>query len=85
MRKHLWTGLVFFAAPNGMIGWLIMIIIDGEDYLTTTEAARHLGVCDESIRRWVRLDRLPARKLGFQYFILEKDVEEYAKVKEKSP
>lgn len=83
MRKHLWMGLAFFVAPNGIIRRLRMVI-DGHDYLTATEAARRLGVCDETIRRWVRLGRLPARKLGFQYFILGKDVEEYAKAKAKS-
>lgn len=82
MRKHLWMGLAFFVAPNGIIGLLIMVI-DGTDYLTATETARRLGVCDETIRRWIRLGRLPARKLGFQYFILKKDVEEFAQAKEK--
>ena len=48
--------------------------IDGQYYITVMEAARRLRVSDETIRRWVRLGRLPARKLGFQYFILEKDV-----------
>lgn len=55
------------------------MVIDGEHYLTATETARRMGVCDETIRRWIRLGRLPARKLGFQYFILKKDVEEYTK------
>lgn len=83
MRKHLWMGLAFFVAPNGIIRWLRMII-NGAGYLTATETAKRLGVCDETIRRWVRLGRLPARKLGFQYFILERDVEEYTKAKAKS-
>jgi len=57
---------------------------NGNHYLTATKAARRLGVSDETIRRWVRLGRLPARKLGVQYFILEKDVEECAKAEEKA-
>ena len=57
---------------------------NGNHYLTATEAARRLGVSDETIRRWVRLGRLPARKLGVQYFILEEDVEECAKAEEKA-
>ena len=57
---------------------------NGNHYLTATKAARRLGVSDETIRRWVRLGRLPARKLGVQYFILEKDVEECAKAGEKA-
>jgi len=49
------------------------------------EAAKRLGVCEETIRRWARLGRLPARKLGFQYFILEKDVLECVQAMGKSP
>ena len=49
--------------------------LEGNHYLTATEAARRLAVSDETIRRWVRLGKLPARKLGLQYFILEEDVE----------
>lgn len=51
-------------------------MIDGQSYLTAVEAARRLGVSDETIRRWIRLGKLPARKLALQHFILEKDVEE---------
>lgn len=59
--------------------------IDGQSYITAMEAAKRLGVCEETIRRWARLGKLPARKLGFQYFILEKDVLERAKAMGKSP
>ncbi len=59
--------------------------IDGQSYLTAMEAAKRLGVCEETIRRWARLGRLPARKLGFQYFILEKDVLECVQAMGKSP
>ena len=61
-----------------------MVQLNGNHYLTATEAAKRLGVSDETIRRWVRLDKLPARKLGLQYFILEQDVAGMAKVKQKS-
>ncbi len=53
---------------------MVAIPINGESYLTAVEAAIRIGCCDETIRRWVRLGRLPARKLGFQLFILERDV-----------
>jgi excisionase family DNA binding protein len=62
----------------------MMIQLDGNHYLTATQAAKRLEVSDETIRRWARLGRLPARKVGLQYFILEQDVEELAKVKPKS-
>ena len=61
-----------------------MVQLDGNHYLTATEAAKQLGVSDETIRRWVRLGRLPARKVGLQYFILEQDVAGLAEVKQKS-
>jgi len=61
-----------------------MVQFNGNHYLTVTEVAKRLKVSDETIRRWVRLDKLPARKLGLQYFILEKDVEECAKAGEKT-
>lgn len=69
----------FFAADEAMGER-----INGQSYLTATEAARRLLVCDETIRRWVRLGKLPVRKLGFQYFILEKDVDGLPKAREKS-
>ena len=85
MRKHLMKGFWFFycTEPNdGTIG--MMVQLDGNHYLTATEAAKRFEVSDETIRRWVRLGRLPARKVGLQYFILEQDVEELARVKPKS-
>jgi len=49
--------------------------LDNEDHVNVIEAARRIGVSDETIRRWIRLGRLPAEKLGLQYFIPEKEVE----------
>jgi len=60
------------------------MIINGRHYLTAVEAARCIRVSDETIRRWVREGRLPAMKLGFQYFILQEDVDKYAKAGEKT-
>lgn len=55
--------------------------LNGEDYLNVVQAARHLGVSDETVRRWIRLGKLSTRKLAQQYFILEKDVEELLRAK----
>jgi len=80
MRKHFCERVLAFFVPAEEE----MLQFNGNFYLTATEAAKRLEVSDETIRRWVRLGRLPARKLGMQYFILEKDVEECAKAGEKA-
>jgi excisionase family DNA binding protein len=42
--------------------------------LTVPEAARRLGRDPETIRRWIRSGRLPARKVGTQHVIEEQDL-----------
>lgn len=53
--------------------------LDNEVYLDAVEAARRIGVSDETIRRWIRLGKLQARRLGIKYLILERDVKELAR------
>src|SRR5206468_315185 len=43
--------------------------------LTVPEAARRAGRDPETIRRWIRLGRLRARKVGTQHVIEEGDLE----------
>jgi excisionase family DNA binding protein len=43
--------------------------------LTVPEAARRAGRDPETIRRWIRLGRLRARKVGTQHVIAEDDLE----------
>ena len=43
--------------------------------LTVPEAARRAGRDPETIRRWIRLGRLRARKVGTQHVIEEDDLE----------
>jgi excisionase family DNA binding protein len=43
--------------------------------LTVPEAARRAGRDPETIRRWIRVGRLPARKVGTQHVIEEADLE----------
>ncbi|MFN2610021.1 MAG: helix-turn-helix domain-containing protein [Actinomycetota bacterium] len=42
--------------------------------LTVPEAARATGRNPETIRRWIREGRLPARKVGTQHMIEEADL-----------
>jgi excisionase family DNA binding protein len=42
--------------------------------VTVPEAARRMGKSPESIRRWIREGRLPARKVGTQHVIDERDL-----------
>ena len=42
--------------------------------LTVPEAARRVGRDPETIRRWIRSGRLPARKVGTQHVIEEPDL-----------
>lgn len=42
--------------------------------LTVPEAARKVGRNPETIRRWIRSGRLPARKVGTQHVIEEADL-----------
>ena len=43
--------------------------------MTVPEAARRAGRDPETIRRWIRLGRLRARKVGTQHVIEEEDLE----------
>ena len=43
--------------------------------LTVPEAARRAGRDPETIRRWIRVGRLRARKVGTQHVIEEDDLE----------
>jgi len=56
--------------------------VNGKDYLDAVEAARRLGVSEETIRRWIRLGKLSVIRYGLKYLILEKDIEELARKRE---
>lgn len=43
--------------------------------LTVPEAARRSGRKAETIRRWIRAGKLPARKIGTQHLIEEEDLD----------
>jgi excisionase family DNA binding protein len=35
-----------------------------EPWISITEIAKHLGVHEESVRRWIKGNRMPASKIG---------------------
>jgi excisionase family DNA binding protein len=43
--------------------------------LTVPEVARRVGRDPETVRRWIRSGRLPARKIGTQHVIEESDLD----------
>ena len=45
--------------------------------LTVPEAARRAGRNPETIRRWIREGKLPARKVGTQHVLEEEDLDAY--------
>ena len=45
--------------------------------LTVPEAARRAGRNPETIRRWIREGKLPARKVGTQHVLEEHDLDTY--------
>jgi excisionase family DNA binding protein len=44
--------------------------------LTVPEAARRVGRNPETVRRWIREGKLPARKIGTQHVIEERDLDD---------
>ena len=44
-------------------------MIDLNDYLSVREAAKILGIHEESLRRIIRIGTLPSEKLGGQWYI----------------
>jgi len=56
------------------------VTLDNEDYVNVAQAARRIGVSDETIRRWIRRGKLSSRRFGIQHMILERDVEELVKM-----
>jgi len=44
--------------------------------LTVPEAARRTGKDPETIRRWIRSGKLPARRVGTQHIIDERDLDD---------
>lgn len=53
--------------------------------ITTTEAARRLGVSDQTIRRLITAGELPAYRFGRQFRVSEVDLQSYLERKRTRP
>lgn len=51
----------------------------GTEYLTIKEAAKLLDVHPNTIRNWIREDKLPSIKIGRTIRILKSDIPTYAR------
>ncbi|MEP7286358.1 MAG: helix-turn-helix domain-containing protein [Chloroflexota bacterium] len=49
-----------------------------DDYVTVTDAAERLGIHPESVRRLIRLERLPAKKFANSWLIARDVLEQFA-------
>jgi excisionase family DNA binding protein len=52
-------------------------MVESKDRLTLMEVSRELGRSLEQVRRYVREGRLPAKKLGMQWFVSRRDLEAF--------
>jgi len=52
-------------------------MVEAEDSLTLKEVSRQLGRSLEQVRRYVREGKLPAQKLGMQWFVDRCDLEAF--------
>jgi excisionase family DNA binding protein len=49
------------------------------DYLRVQDIVERMGVSEETVRIWIRTKRLPAIRIGRDYFIDPVDFEEFLK------
>ena len=54
----------------------VLMAVFTED-LTLMQVARELGRSLEQVRRYVREEKLPARKLGMQWFVKRRDLKAF--------
>jgi hypothetical protein len=52
-------------------------MVESKDKLTLLEVSRELGRSLEQVRRYVREGKLPAQKLGMQWFVTRCDLEAF--------
>jgi len=52
-----------------VVGLPIMEVMNVKDDMSVPEVALYLGVSRQSVWRWIRSGRLPARKVGKSYIV----------------
>ena len=56
-----------------------MIDNDNENWISITEAAEHLGVTKDSIRKWIKKTDIPAHKIGKLWKFKKSELDEWVK------
>ena len=56
----------------------IPVVGKGDHYLTTTMAAKALGISPQAVHKAIKADRLDATEFVGRYFILASDAQKYA-------
>jgi excisionase family DNA binding protein len=56
-----------------------------EDYVTVQDAAERLGIHPESVRRLIRMERLPAKKFANSWLIARDILEQFASGYDRRP
>lgn len=50
-----------------------------ENWISITEAAEHLGVAKDSIRKWIKKTDVPAHKIGKLWKFKKSELDEWVK------
>ena len=56
-----------------------MIANVNENWISITEAAEHLGVTKDSIRKWIKKTDIPAHKIGKLWKFKKSELDEWVK------
>ena len=56
-----------------------MIDNANENWISITEAAEHLGVTKDSIRKWIKKTDIPAHKIGKLWKFKKSELDEWVK------
>ena len=60
------------------------ILLDGEQHLSVSEAAKLLGKSEETARRWLRSGKLRGRKVGILHYVSEAEVKRVLRLEERA-
>jgi excisionase family DNA binding protein len=66
-----------YVVDNNILSNQVLTMIEPVDTLTLLDVARELGRSLEQVRRYVREGKLPAQKLGMQWFVSRQDLKTF--------